>query len=767
MEIPFEIPFSIVEDVSEAKYTRILRPYIEKLIQTDIEKPVHSNPFNRFNVKRDEIREDTLEYWNSDDDDNNDKDDEDEDEVVNSLDDHQSNPKRKHNKKNRKRKRENNQKDLNLKKSHDAQIITSNDHNSSVNYEFNSREIIHIKQQMFLSLQQKSKKSLPSEIGLKDIKTALIQLSGFENPLPSSYFKPISNSKTLYEKISFSKFLSRILDNLFYISLFKENWKQCYKIFSILIKTFKIDIHQIWPLGLFMLNELNIEEFKKFFNVEFIKLNNNNNKNNKSKLPKLSPKLLNELAYLQNPLLVPLLLKKYKYIDSNLIKILQRTVSQKRPTYNIIIKFLKLLMRTSRNQHPLFGAYPEQTYVPNGVVANEEENEEGEDDEIENDTNNQITSNISNDSSDKSNSDLEELHDVSSDSEIEIKSEDTDTELDSNAELDSNTQSKSILNKDKSNKKKHPILIKNKDFNPGIENHIPNQHRYMKFLKRHTTPLHRLGSRTRTPTYTLSYIWILVRTGKLTQVQRALEPLLLVVPTSIDGRIELANLTSRILDISCLVNELNEPNDYNNNNNNSNREDDWEKIKNIETKLIEIEDCWMKWKNQFTTIRKKKKRKGIKQFENYENIEISINNLKKWIEISINKVKDKNLFNNENNINESENESEENDIISDSEIFHTAIEENTNNNINDERDENYLFDDEEIDEKEIEREMARLLSYAEDIDDENESDSYNNLNRAEEFDTANDIDDIDNRREEEKFYNEYNTPLDNNDSDSD
>ncbi|KAG0686930.1 hypothetical protein C6P40_003134, partial [Pichia californica] len=70
METPFEIPYSIIEDGPDARHTRLLRPYIEKLIKRDIQQPVHSNPFNRFNITRDEIREETLEYWISDDDEN-------------------------------------------------------------------------------------------------------------------------------------------------------------------------------------------------------------------------------------------------------------------------------------------------------------------------------------------------------------------------------------------------------------------------------------------------------------------------------------------------------------------------------------------------------------------------------------------------------------------------------------------------------------------------------------------------------------------------
>ncbi|KAG0686581.1 hypothetical protein C6P40_003773 [Pichia californica] len=643
---------------------------------------------------------------------------------------------------------------------------------------------------MYLSLQQKSRISIPNEVIKKDIKNALVSLSGFENSIPLTYYKSIKNEENFnFEKISILKFTTRILDNLFYISLFKENWNQCYKLFSILIRTFKIDIYQIWTLGVYMLNELNISEFKKYFNIEWKRLTN-------ISIPYLSQNLLNDLSYLQNPSLIPLFLNKYNINSSTfsnyeiLIKILKKLISEKRPTYDIIIKFLKLLMRTSRNQHPLLGAYPEQTYIPGGVFVQDEDEEEVEEEEVEEeeeaveeDTNvinkdnidpttvsdNSDTNNSSLDSDSESESDKDDDADIEdSEDSISVAESEKEGEEYEESEDESDIEDQPLTKIKK--KEQTPIVIKDKEFYPGIESHLPYQQRYMKLLKRHSVPLHRLGTRTRTPTFTLSYIWILVRTGKLNIVQRALEPLLLVVPTSIDARIELANLTSRILDISCLVKELNESKDYN-----------WEKVSIIENKIIEIDDFWERWKDQFTTVsknKKKKKRKGVKQFENYKNIEKSLEKLRKWISKSINL--NKNIGDNNNNNNNNNNQSD-NEVSESENEFHTATENDNQNIIN--SDEEIVFDDE--DEEEIEREMARLLGQAEEEYQEDERDDLELNNMLQRVDRDNDYldddadlhhmlqqaqeiySDEDNfNKEEEEFNNEYHPNPMNNNSDS-
>lgn len=783
MDNPFEIPFNNIEDVPPSRRSRLLRPYIEKLIQTDTKNPVHSNSYNRFNAQRDTAKEETFEYWisddNTDDDSASQSSDSEAEETLGDPPSSQHTSKPIHSKKRK----------FKAKVTHDAQI-TSTD-TLPWNYEFNSKEIRHIRQQMYLSLQQKSRTNLPSEIRATDIKQALVSLSGYECPPPVVYFNnmhtvSIENLKdSNIEQVSFLKYLSRLLDTLFYISLYKENWTQCFKIFSILISTFDTDIYQLWPLGIHILCELNVSEFEKCFHDECIKSDNVF-----TDIPKLSHKILNELSFLRNPSLVPLICKDIN--DRQLIFLLQRTVSQKRPTFDIIIKFLKLLMRTSRNQQPLVGAYPEQEYVPGGILMDDKKEEINMDSQTV-----EVAQSSGRDELFSSSS----ANDNYSDSENETNSppnssnESSENEMDDDSKLEPQNSEKgkegleNIANGAVRKMSNVPIIINNDEFTPGSETRRPHQHRYITALKHHSAPLHRLGSRVRTPSYTLSYLWILVRTGRLNIVQRALEPLLLIIPTSTDARVELADLSSRILDISGLVNEINQTNSY-----------DWEKITLIETKMKEIRETWKKWKDQYAR-RTQKKRKGIKQFENYEKIEASLLDLNDWVSNSIdtykmNRNKSKTQKKNVSNDSSVTQTSDSSDNSDNSDHFLTAEEDNRKPDDSDNSDsgsENEFYDtvrqgDEDMDEdeEEVRKEMERLLGYSSQGDvyddsqmkmdgkEEEEEDEevqremqrllgYSNNSDPNFDDEYND----DFTRENEQFYNEFEENPPEVDSDSD
>lgn len=775
MDTPFEIPYCILEDAPENRHTRLLRPYVEKLIHEDVEHPVHSNPYNRFSVLRNEVQEETLEYWISDSE--NEKRSGEKGQNSGSESDTGSGLEQKKRKGLRRGKTKANGKTktmkAHIKLAHDAQISSAG---SASHYEFNSREIQHIKQQMYLSLQQKSRSTLPPETETKDIKMALVALSGYECPPPSVYF---NSSRPNCERVSFIKYLSRVIDTLFYISLYKGNWNQCYRLFSILLRTFDSDVNQIWTLGVHMLCQLNMSDFNKYFQVEWMKFDKTS-----SAAPQLSPKVLNEMAFLQNPALVPLLYKGENYPD--LIRVLQRTVIQKRPMYDIILKFLRLLMRTSRNQHPLIGAYPEQTYVPGGILLPEKkphQNKSQEDTETEQEAtstysqhqdrgrsnSSPISANRANSPKPKDNQD--ESVDEDSENSSAIEKENLDT--DSDAEMGTDTDTASNINpRIPISAHKSPIVIKNTAFDPKNDGHVPHQQIFRKSLKRHSTPLHKQGTRVRTPTFTLSYLWILVRSGRLNVVQRALEPLLLVVPTSTDARVELANLASRVLDIAGAAHEISLSDEY-----------EWEKISLVEGRLSEIEDCWQKWKDQFTS-RSKKKRKGVRQFEGYNEVGNSLAKLKNWVNdcLSRNKGDQKSKFGSKKpkldesyesaesdgyitaNEDETVGEKPEDDISEDADadeeeeirkemerlLGYSAMVEEDESQVkkNDVKDEelgkdDFAMDDDDDDEEEVQREMERLMGYAEehnnsldDEDIENKDDNFNSEN--------------------EQFYNEYN-----------
>ena len=764
MDTPFEIPYCILEDAPENRHTRILRPYVEQLIHADVEHPVHSNPYNRFSVLRNEVQEETLEYWISDSENEQETGDKGQNSGSESDTDSVSDQKPK---KGRRKKKNNSDAKANAMKAqirlaHDAQISSAD---SASNYEFNSREVQHIKQQMYLSLQQKSRSTLPPETETKDIKMALISLSGYECPPPSVYF---NSSRPDCERVSFIKYLSRVIDTLFYISLYKGNWKQCYRLFSILVRTFDSDINQIWTLGVHMLCELNMSEFKKYFHVEWMKFNN------KSAAPELSPKVLNDMAFLQNPALVPLLYKGGN--DPDLIRILQRTVVQKRPMYDIILKFLRLLIRTSRNQHPLIGAYPEQTYVPGGILLPEKKlrqstsHEEPQREEEARSSNSRHQDRRRPNASPNENLDSTEK-DAASNTGTENEKSDTDTDSDTDMGIDTDTASTINDPHITISAHKTPIVINNNDFDPRSDGHIPHQQIFRKSLKRHSTPLHKQGTRVRTPTFTLSYLWILVRSGRLNVVQRALEPLLLVVPTSTDARVELANLASRVLDLAGAAHEISLSDEY-----------EWERISLVEGKLSEIEDCWQKWKDQFTS-RSKKRRKGVRQFEGYNEVGVSLAKLKEWVNDCLmkNKGDQKSKFGSKLPKPDESCESAKSDG------YITANEDDKTDEPEEEVKEDVELDADADEEEEIRKEMERLLGYSAMVDEEESEVKKNELKKeefgkadfvvedddeeevqremerlmgyAEEHNNGDDDDDDDNnnfKSENEQFYNEYN-----------
>lgn len=796
MDNPFEIPFNNIEDAPPSRRSRLLRPYIEKLIQTDSKNAIHSNSYNRFNAQRDTVKEETFEYWISDDNIADDSDlqssDLEADEILGDHSPSQYSSKPITHSKKRK---------VKPKITHDAQLIHTN--TPPFSYEFNSKEICHIRQQMYLSLEQKSKTNIPPEIRATDIRQALVSLSGYECPPQSVYFNNIDTLSVdslkgrNFEQVSFLKYLSRLLDTLFYISLYKENWNQCFKIFSILISTFDTDIYQLWPLGIHILCELNASEFEKCFHHECMKSDNVF-----TELPKLSHKILNELSFLRNPLLVPLICKEIK--DKKLLLLLQRTVSQKRSTFDTIIKFLKLLMRTSRNQQPLVGAYPEQEYVPGGVLLDDtkEENIVNMDNQsaeiawssrrsetfslsLANDNHNEFFGSESETNSSSSFSNESSENEMDDDSKLESQEAEKEKE-----------KSKDIGNRTIVKISNLPIIIKNDAFTLGSERRRPHQHIYMTALKQHSAPLHRLGSRVRTPSYTLSYLWMLVRTGSLNIVQRALEPLLLIIPTSTDARVELADLSSRILDIAGFVNEINQMSAY-----------EWEKITLIESKMKEINETWKKWKDQYAR-RTKKKRKGVKQFEYYEKIEASLLDLNDWVASSIeaykmNRHKNKPQRTSVSKDSSTTQKSDSSDNSDNSDHFLTAEEDNSNidhktRTESDDSDtseggsekdvyETVRQDDEDIDEdeEEVRKEMERLIGYStqgdayddsqmemdEKDDEEDDEEVQREMQRLlgysnNEDPNFNEYNDGFNK-EDEQFYNEFETNLPEVDSDSD
>lgn len=748
MDNPFEIPYCILEDAPENRHTRLLRPYIEKLIQVDVEHPVHSNPYNRFSVLRDDVQEDTLEYWISDNEEDKEigadlhsnSDSNSDSDSAKETDKSSIKSKRKIRRKKTKSDAKAKNRKAHVRLGHDAQIRNAD---SKLDYEFNSREVQHIRQQMYLSLQQKTRSSMPPEIQTKDIKMALIALSGYEHPPPPVHFKPTHPNQ---EKVSFMKYLSRVIDTLFYISLYKGNWKQCYRLFSILVRTFDTDVHQIWTLGVHMLCQLNTAEFEKFFHVEWMKFNP------KSTVPKLSSKLLHDMAFLQNPALVPLLYKNRD--DPVLIRVLQSTVAQRRPMYDIILKFLRLLMRTSRNQHPLVGGYPEQTYVPGGILIPERKSQYGNTEEETQSVPNQHGNEQESTSEHEGPSRQEHVESTNTTAVRRKKGkgnrresttesdpiDNTDTDTDTNTDTENNLDDSTI----RISGSKEPIVIRNADFNPKTDGHIPHQQLFRKALKRHSTPLHKQGTRVRTPTFTLSYLWILVRTGRLSIVQRALEPLLLVVPTSIDARVELANLASRILDIAGEAHEISVSEEY-----------AWEKISLVESKLSELDDCWEKWKEQFT-CRRKKRRKGVRQFEGYSDVEASLNNLKKWVIGCLKKNKgDQKNFRKKSNKPDFE-RPEESDESVDHDGYVTADEEDKESktsedgaNANAETRANANEGEEEEEEEEIRKEMERLLGYSAmvDNDDDENKDRFGEELEESEFGFEGEEDDEEVQRE--------------------
>ena len=804
METPFECPHSALENAPPARHTRILRPYIETLIAHDTEKPIHSNPYNRFNIARDSIREETLEYWLSDNENNDDD---------NQSDSDLSSDSNIRNKRRRRRKRRK------LKNNgiidHDSMVKVPNmDHS---NYEFNSNEILHLRQQMFLSLWKRAKSrkiprnkktineneneresmmTLPSNVKSKDINTALIALSGFEKSIEKNHFINLNSNDdndndNITSKVSFIKYLSHAINNLFYISLYNQQWDNCYKLFSILLRTFDTDILQIWPLGVYILTQLNTEQFKENF------INDWQTHYKHLPLPKISQKIYHDLSFLQNPNLVePLINDTPISHNEEIIHILKRSVVKKRSMQDTIFKLLKLLMRISRNQFPLIGAFPEQIYVPSGIINHDlnGETDYGTETQTQTETETDATSvRSSKVPSSNNNTEKEQSDDDSVSSDSSYDSEEvyekplplinnnnnnivpqTSSESESESDLDSEDESDTNINLQE---RLSSLIIKKSDFNPFEDTRQPFQHSYRTLLTNHSTPIHRHGTRTRTPTFTLSYLWLLVRTGRNGALQRAIEPLLLIVPTSIDARIALTEIMSKLLDV---ISEIQE------------RKDDkydegfnkWENEENIKLKLNEIESSWNTWKDQFTS-KKKKKRKGVRQYSNYEDVAKSIENLKKLVNECLKDDKNNNNHNGESNRGyggrkrkdslsdsddsddidegavEADDDDDEEEIRKEMErlLSYSNVgdeEKNVENPNNAEELEEEEIDDE--DDEEVQREMERLMGYSQAIDDE-----FSEKVNGEEYEEEDD--DYQFQAEEEQFINEYVTQ-DNNDSDS-
>lgn len=678
MDSPFETPFSILEDEPEGKYTRVLRPYLEKLIELDAEKPIHANKNNTFDTLKHRINEEKLEYWVSDDDEK----DKDRDSDVDNASKYDSTSKSKYKKKEKRKKGKKGKKGIKPlyepKLSHETQIIQ--DAELAAKYTFNSQEVVHLRQQMYLSLQARAKskdqRKLPSEISKKDLKAASITLLGMEPRLKPIYF----NKSIDCNKMSFIRYQSRIIDTLFYICLFQQKWKLCFKLFKIIISTFGSDIFQMWTLGVYLLTQLNVSEFETNFEVEWSRVSN-------EPAPKLSTRSLKNLSFLQNSTLVPMLLEED--IDEFTITVIKRTVATKRQMQGQIIKFIKLLMRTSRNQYPISGGFPEQSYVPNGIL--EDDNDVNIETEVED---NKSAADIENNSSiDTLNSERKKR----SRTEAKICGSDEDFVTGDDDDNNNEEEEPQVASK--------TIIIHNSEFNPHAETHRPHQQTYLRHLRRHTTPLHRLGSRTRTPTYTLTLLWFLVRSGRIDNFQRIVEPLLLVVPTSTGARVALSEIMAKAMDVGSNIQELN-----------TKEQGDWEACASLEKKMIDLNDSWIRWKDQYTSG--KKRMRGVRQYVEYTNVDDFLIKFNEMVEkaIKINKQEIKNCDTN----NESESSSDgENDYGNATAYVATSNKDSASEGRDAGVDagQNHVEDDEEFvefeDDVETQREMERLMGYAE------------------------------------------------------
>ncbi|TID31182.1 hypothetical protein CANINC_000229 [Pichia inconspicua] len=707
MDSPFETPFTILEDEPEGRHTRALRPYVEKLINIDQEKPVHANSNNTFDILKHYINEEKLEYWVSD--------EEIGDHDTEVSEDLTLSKKRKISK-TRKAKKKQKKSKKSHKLTHETQVVQ--DPELAENYHFNSREVSHIRQQMCLSLQARAKckdqRKLPVESKTKDLKIAAISLSGLEPRLKPIYFKKKDN----FNQISFIRFQSRLIDTLFYICLFKRKFKLCFKLFRIIMNTFGSDVYQMWTLGVHLLTELNITEFETNFEIEW-------KREFKSEVPRLSKRILKNLSFLQNPLLVPMLV--CEDLDETIMTKLKETVSKKTQMQNHIIKFIRLLMRTSRNQLPISGGFPEQNFVPNGILIHEDGNNDVDDPQ-------------------------KEIDDNRPTKKERRSSNDNSVDEDSNEFCEK------------------PIIIQNAEFNPFAETRQPNQHTYLKSLRRHSTPLHRLGSRTRTPTYTLTLLWILVRTGRIDTLQRIIEPLLLVVPTSNDARVALSEIMAKFMDVGSQIQVLS-----------SGPQENWEVCDALERKMSDLNDSWARWKDRYTS--KRKLMRNVRQYVQYDEVDKSLINLtetvRKTIDFNKQEIKkqesdlestdesdipdyeetnelDGNLDNEEEAEGEfveweddMETQQELERLMGYAEMVAKDDDEDNSQKESDEERENkvkiereeeefeeWVIDDEE--DEETQKELDRLMGYAEEVADDSRSDDDLIISEAEKFELEND-----------------------------
>ena len=827
MQSPYESTYTVLDSTpGHARYTKVLRPYITQLLSYDAARPMHANSYNRFNITRDPIVEDTLEYWIEDaEEDANDaadaddlelgEDDDSDDDAIGNQTEAEIAKSRRRKRRMRKNKAKQAITPHNQKWIHDTQVAILG---SDPRYELNSNEVIHLKQQMYLSLKKRAtsrrrgsskRLALPTDAATKDLNRALIALSGKEPALNHPYFDALPSTPVndavmgKPSRLTFLRYLSHTLNTLFYTSLYKQDWSACYACFSTLVRTYSTDVLQIWPLGVHILTQLNTQQFKDSYHEEWKILYPHDRDP-----PFLSERTLEDLAFLQNPTLIPTILK-----DDNprLLKALKGIFSKRRPMHDTILSFLRLLIRTSSNQQPLSGAFPEQDYVPGGLL----QAHIGEFDEDGGDTQTEAETEAQTDTDYDTNAKAWSEREVSSNSSSSDENEDDADKVKIKLEqLTAATAS--------SHGENGELIIHASEFNPGASSssHRPYLHPYRVSLRHHTTPVHRHGSRVRTPTYTLSYLWILVRTGKISTLQRALEPMLLVVPSSTDARVALVDVFSRVLDLVGEVQEIIE----------NKRGTGWDSVERVKVKLQEAIDSWDGWKVQFTS-RKKKKRKGVRQFVGYEGVETSLQNLKRWVGIFVSTVQngkknkagnghdvrssgnfngghsgrgfrqkrdsftddssymnaetddgrgsdsenDRTVFNDRfdslldedaNSFVEADKEDyKESDDIEEVEVEidedeeeirqemdrllgHTSLlddEEKEGGNAEDEFEEQEEEEEEEEDDEEVQREMERLMGYSEVID--NEVDGENNVEEDDGFDNY--------VGEEEQFYNEY------------
>lgn len=436
---------------------------------------------------------------------------------------------------------------------------------------FHSGEIVGLREQLYLSLKRSYRKTWGSiNPTRKDLRKCLISLSGLEESIPPVYYN--ISPKVDVERVSYIKYNSRIIDNLFYISLYKQDFDLCYELFRILVSTFDTDILQIWPIGVHILVQLNVGDFVQKLQDIY-----------DGELP--DDEVLEDLAFLQNKKMIKLMAGTSNRL---LLEALEQIVG-KRPLQEKVLRFLELILRSSRNQHPLKGLYPEQTLYKreedrrtrNGDVDNGDNGDEDDSDDEE------------------SSSGYEEDDEVEKEKRriFEGKQEDEEEdEEDDEDEKDSDSSSgEGEGGKAASDAEERDVRISMSSL----------RKRYPPALHRHSAPLHRHGTRRKTPTFLLSYLWMLARTGDFKKLQDVIEPLLLVIPTSSDARVVLADIMSHVIEIVSSDG-------------------------NTQEKMDAMLDSWERWKLEYTSKRRSKR--GIKQYVQWEKIETALEEFQKLMQ---------------------------------------------------------------------------------------------------------------------------------------